>query len=164
MTSAPPPRLLATLTPSPVRRGFAVAGLSGSGALLLWVALEAVAPGPALRLALMVSGGALIWAAGAIWRATRHRIELTEAGLFDAGGRAICAMDDIRDVERGVFAFKPSGGFVVRLRRAPGRGWAPGLWWRFGRQVGIGGVTPAAQGKVMADILALHLSRRDSGS
>jgi hypothetical protein len=63
-------------------------------------------------------------------------------------------------VERGAFAFKPSNGFLVRLDKPLGRGWAPGLWWRLGRLLGVGGVTSASQSKAMAEILSLELARR----
>ena len=66
-----------------------------------------------------------------------------------------------RSVDRGLFAFKPSNGFVVVLSQGGWRGWAPGLWWRLGRRLGVGGVTSAAQAKAMAEILSIEIARRD---
>ncbi len=56
-------------------------------------------------------------------------------------------------VERGVFAFKPANGVVVSLRRRGSLRWVPGLWWRTGARVGIGGMTPKGQTKAFADLL-----------
>ena len=70
-------------------------------------------------------------------------------------------MDEIDRVERGAFAFKPSNGFLVHLKKPGHRAWQPGLWWRMGRKLGIGGVTPAGQAKFMADMIALRLRGGD---
>jgi len=71
---------------------------------------------------------------------------------------------DIERVDRGVFAFKPSNGFLVRTREPSARAWRPGLWWRFGRRIGVGGVTSANQTKAMSEILAAMLAERDYAS
>ena len=45
--------------------------------------------------------------------------------------------------------------------RTPGpRVWRPGIWWRIGRRVGIGGVMPGHQTKAMAEILAALQAER----
>jgi hypothetical protein len=46
---------------------------------------------------------------------------------------------------------------MIRLKTPASRVWAPGLWWRFGKRVGVGGVTPAGQGKAMADVIAARI-------
>lgn len=154
--------IVATLTPSLARRAMAVTALSLVGALLLWVA--ATTPPEKLGwLVFMVGVGALfIWVSWLLWKATGRQIVLTRDGIFDSSGACLARMDNITSVERGVFAFKPSGGFVVRLKTAPGRDWAPGLWWRFGKLLGVGGVTPNAQGKVLAEMITLVLQDRNA--
>ena len=48
------------------------------------------------------------------------------------------------------------------LLKTPGRRvWRPGLWWRLGRRVAIGGVTAASQTKPLADILTMKVLERD---
>jgi hypothetical protein len=43
--------------------------------------------------------------------------------------------------------------------------WVPGLWWRIGRSVGVGGMTGAAETKMMAEMIeamiAVRRARRD---
>ena len=63
-------------------------------------------------------------------------------------GPSLHNLKNIARVERGLFAFKPSNGFLILLNNPMSRAWHPGLWWRFGRRIGIGGVTPQAEGKV----------------
>lgn len=153
--------VIATVAPSAGRRWMAVAMLLLLGGLVLWLAFSTPPGNLALQgLLLAIAAGALVMAEK-IRRATETWIELTEDGLFDGNGREICRMDQIAGVERGVFAFKPSNGFLVRLKEPGPRAWQPGLWWRLGRRVGVGGVTPAGQGKFMADMIAMRL--RDRG-
>jgi hypothetical protein len=47
---------------------------------------------------------------------------------------------------------------MLRLSDKAPRAWYPGLWWRMGRRVGIGGVTSAAQTKAMAEIIAAMIA------
>ncbi len=146
------------------RRAFGAATLGLLGALLLWLAVAAPPASLPLMLFLVACGIA----------ATAQALRLvtaTSAGLLYAGGilreaapegRVLARLEDIEGVDRGVFAFKPSNGFVLTLRRgAPGaRGWAPGLWWRVGRRVGVGGAVRAAEARTLAEILALQVAAR----
>jgi hypothetical protein len=149
---------IATLTVSTPRRYIAVAMLVSLGTLLLWLAMAHPPAEFGLRLFLLGLGGVMLFFTTRLWQATERHLVLTEAGLFDDTGRQLAAMDNIVSAERGFLAFKPSNGFVIRLKKAEGRAWAPGLWWRVGRRVGVGGVTGAAQSRVMAELLAMRLS------
>ena len=153
-------QIIVTLTPSPIRRVLATGVLVATAALMLWV-LVASPPGDlGWAVFLAVFAALLLWLAVKLWQATERALELREEGLFDSDGRCLASMENIVSVDRGVFAFKPSGGFIVSLKQARGRGWAPGLWWQFGRRVGVGGVTPASQGKVMAEVLQIRLAQK----
>ena len=74
---------------------------------------------------------------------------LTEQELVDTSGRLLTRIEDIHRVERGFLAFRPSHGFSLHLKTSQPRAWAPGLWWRFGRPIGVGGVISGAQGRVL---------------
>jgi hypothetical protein len=82
---------------------------------------------------------------------------LTVDGLFDTGGRCLARWEDIDRIDKGTFAFKPSNGFLIVLKRPGPRGWAPGLWWQIGRRVGVGGVTPRQSARFMAETMVLRL-------
>lgn len=145
---------------SQARRIFAVGVLFALGILILYAAL--VQPPAAIWLVVMLCiGGAALWLAEKLRRATLATIELTADDVRDTAGRVLATMDEIRGVDRGVLAFKPSNGFTLVLNRKRPRAWAPGLWWRIGKRVGVGGVTSAAQAKFMAEQIAFRLSERD---
>ncbi len=144
-----------------MRRVTATVTLAGVALLMLWVLVTSPPQHPGWILLLLAAGAGMLWLALRLWRATDRRIVLTRAGLFDSDGTCIAPLNAIAEVDRGVFAFKPSGGFVLRLTHAPGRDWVPGLWWRWGRKLGVGGVTGTAQGRAMAEMITIALEDRD---
>jgi hypothetical protein len=144
---------------SPVRRLFAVAVL-----LALALVLGALGLGPGLPLA----GAALLLALGAgaalvaarIALATGGGLVLTADGLCDGSDRVIARWEEIAGIGRGPFAMKPARGFALCLR-APGPvAWVPGLWWRVGRRLGVGGLTDARATRAAAEAIALRLAAR----
>lgn len=151
---------LATLTPSPMRRLFAVGALGGLGILTLWLPFATPPETIYIQGLLIALGLFFVFLATRLWAATGRQVLLTEEGLFDTSGITIAEIDQIERVDRSPFAIKPSNGFVAVTRDPLGGGWAPGLWWRVGRRIGVGGVTPASQGKGMADVLAVILAER----
>ncbi|WP_169052594.1 hypothetical protein [Pseudooceanicola onchidii] len=154
-TSAP----LATVSVSPGRRIFGVAVLAGLSVLLLRMAL-AGAGGSWLDAMVLLMGLVAALGAWVMYRATRRSVILTREGVFDSTGTCLTTLDDIVTVDRGTFAFKPSNGFLLRTRTKATRLWQPGLYWRFGRRIGVGGITRAAEAKQMADVLAVTLAER----
>ncbi|MDK3019479.1 hypothetical protein [Pseudodonghicola flavimaris] len=154
--------ILAVIEVSPLRRAFGIAVLVCFGAVLIYVAL-ATPPAPGWQLFLIAVGGLSLWMADRMRRATAQRLELTATALRDDAGLRIVEIADIAGLERGTFAFKPSNGFVIRTRSGAARHWRPGLWWRLGRRVGVGGVTSAPQTKAMAQIIEAMLLERGEG-
>ncbi|WP_372885659.1 hypothetical protein [Shimia sp.] len=152
--------ILATVRASGPRRWLGVGVLSLLGAILLYLGLTMPSGALHWQLFLIVLGAAALWVAEKTRRATERVVELTAEGLRDNGGEVIAALDQITRIERGMFAMKPSNGFLVRLKTPVGRRWLPGLWWRLGRRVGIGGVTPGAETKVMAQMLEAMIAER----
>lgn len=148
--------VLAVLEASPIRRGIGVATLVAMAALLFYSAAT-TGSGPLWQAIAVVLGAASLWTADLFRRAVAGRVELTTAGLRDSRGDIIVSIGDIARLDRGAFAFKPSNGFTIRTRTAGTRVWRPGLWWRFGTRIGIGGVAPRAQVRVMADLMEQRL-------
>lgn len=154
-------QLLARVEASATRRIFGIGVLSLLAAALLWLGLS---PQPAdlwVRLGMLALGLGVGWAAWTMYRATSLALELRADGLHDSGGHLIAAFDQIEVVDRGTFAFKPSNGFLLRLSRKGPRRFLPGLYWQFGRRVGVGGVLQGAQTKQMADLIAVRLAERE---
>jgi hypothetical protein len=130
--------------------------------LLVWIAVTAP-PAPGWIAFLIGMAAAALWLAHRARVATRTGLVLTRAGLAEETGRMLAPIDAIERVDRGALAFKPSGGFVVHLDAPGPAGWAPGLWWRIGRRLGVGGTTHPMEGRAMADLLTALLARRDAG-
>ena len=148
-------RSIAELRISQGRRWLGVGALGVLGVVLAGHGLSSPERSVSIQIVSIVLG------AGCLWQAWRHLtmsktgIVLTEDGLFDDSGDLICAFDDIGSVDRGMFAFKPTNGFLIRLRRPAGFRWIPGLYWRIGKRVGVGGATRSNEAKVMADTLKI---------
>ena len=146
----------ATVQASQGRRLVAYAVLFFLGALMIYTPL--VSP-PALPwlIFMLAFGASMLWLAERLRRATTMVIQLTEQDVRDSAGTVLAQIDEIRSVERGAFAMKPSHGFTMVMKTKQPRAWAPGLWWRFGRRVGVGGVTSSGQAKFMAEQIALRI-------
>ncbi|TDE40977.1 hypothetical protein [Antarcticimicrobium sediminis] len=151
--------ILATVRVSALRRWLGIGVLLIFGGMVIYVAL-ATPPEPQWQVFLLLIGAGALWLADRMRRATEHRLELTRTELRSSDGTRLAAIDEIETLDRGTFAFKPSNGFVIRTRAAGPRTWRPGLWWRLGRRVGVGGVTAASQTKAMSEILSAVLAER----
>ena len=156
----PDDKTLAVLPASQPRRWAGISMLVCLGLLLIWTAYAAV--GAVLWQAIFLVFGVLsLWAADAMRRATEAVIQLTKTELRTDAGAVLARVEDVETVERGAFAFKPSQGFLVRLKTPGPRGWAPGLWWRAGTFLGVGGVVSGGQSRAMAEILTALILERD---
>ena len=152
--------VLATVQASLPRRFMAISMLCVLAGLVIYIA---VATPPALgwQIFLIAVGISALMVANAVRISTASVLELTRDELRDTAGIVLVRLDDVTSIDRGAFAFKPSNGFLLRLRTPHSRGWRPGLWWRGGRRIGVGGMTPGGQTKFMADIIAVMLVERE---
>ena len=151
---------LATVHASAPRRLFGVTLNIVLGLLLIYIALIKPPAHMGWQAFLVLLGVTVLWLGQKMWYATQRVIELTETELRDSSGEVIAYVDQIVSIDRGMLAFKPSNGFIFKVKTAQPRVWNPGLWWRFGRRVGVGGVTPGSSTKMMADIIAAKLAER----
>ena len=152
--------VLATVSASAPRRMMGIVVLAALGGLLIYAGLAQPPATLGWQLFLLGAGGITLYLTERMRRASVVTLELTRTGLRDSEGQVLATLDQIETVNRGVFAFKPSNGFVLTTRDAQPRHWNPGLWWRVGRRVGVGGVTPAAQTKFMAETIQTLLDER----
>jgi len=153
------PEILATARPSMGRRLIGLAALVGLGLMLLQAAVTQPLDA-GWRIAMILVGVAFIAVAEIMRRATASWIELTAEVLRDADGTEIVRIDEIDRIDQGYFALKPSNGFLLRVRQSQPRGWRLGLWWRLGRRIGVGGMTPARETKLIAEIINARLLER----
>jgi len=149
------------LRPSQPRRIMGLAIQVMLGLLLLWLAFIYPPATIGWQVFLIGMGVAALYLAARGWQGSSVAIILDDQGLRQEDGVEIAPLDNIASVDRALFSFKPSNGFLIRLKTAPGRAWIPGMWWRIGRRVGIGGVTGGAETKMMADALSFMVAQRD---
>lgn len=152
--------ILATVQASAPRRAFGVGVLAALGLILIYVALSQPPSNPAWAVFLLLIGAGALWSGYRMRATTRARLELTQTELRSSDGTVIAQIANIQSLDRGTFAFKPSNGFMLHLKTETPRRWRPGLWWSFGRRVGVGGVTAAAQTKAMAEMISALIATR----
>jgi len=154
-----PGEVIATISASPGRRLLGIGSLWVLSALVIYVGIVQP-PAPGWQVFLFVLGGTAIWIGEQMRRATLLILELTPEELRDSSGTVLARTEDIESLDRGMFAFKPSNGFLLRLKSGADRRWRPGLWWRLGSRIGVGGMTPGHQAKFMAEIISAMIAER----
>lgn len=155
---------IAAITPKLFRRLMAATLFGLLGGLLIWLGLGDQTEGVLWKAFSIAMGIGTLIVGQWLWRATSVSIELTRRELRDSAGRVLCDLEKVASVDRGAFAFKPSNGLVVRLSEPAPLAWAPGIWWRCGHRIGIGGVTSPSEAKGMADVMSLLLKERRDDS
>lgn len=151
---------LAVIEASAIRRFLGGFALLGSAVLLFLAAFNSV-ENPLWQAVVAMLGVGVLVVTDKFRRATARRIDLTSAGLFEDDGTCVVKLQDVASVERGMLAFKPSNGFVIHTTAPTSPVWRPGLWWRFGTRVGIGGVVSQGQSRFMVDTLEQLVRDRD---
>ena len=154
--------VIISLHASAPRRAFGVGVMILLGVLLIYLAFRGDVQELTVRAFLTVTGLGALYLAQRMRQATVEVIELTDDVLRTSGGEVLAQMDQILRLDRGTFAFKPSNGFIMVLATRQGTRWQPGMWWRVGRRVGVGGVTSAPQAKAMAEIMQAKIAGRDA--
>lgn len=160
MTATKDEPVLARLDPSQPRRMIGIAVQIALGLVMLSLAFSFPREQMGLRLAMLILGGLVFYGAFLTWRATAVGLVLTASGLRDADGRLLAELANVREVSRGAFALKPSHGFSLVLYKRMGFAWVPGLWWRIGTRVGIGGVTASQPARFMAEMISRMIAER----
>lgn len=159
-TNPSEPEILAVIHSSMGRRILGIGSLYTLSLMVIYVALTQP-PAIGWQLFMFALGGGSIWIAEQMRRATGNALELTEHELRDTSGVLIARVEDMISLDRGVFAFKPSNGFLIRLSSGQGRVWRPGMWWRIGSRIGVGGMIPGPQAKFMAEMIAAMIAQRE---
>ena len=151
--------VLARVHASTGRRFLGIGSLWFLALLLIYVAFFKP-PALGWQVFLVLLGGGALWLAERMRKATSLSLELTATTLRDSSGDVLAYTDQIESMDRGMFAFKPSNGFLLKTNEKAPNAWRPGLWWRTGRRIGVGGMTPGSQTKTMAEILSAIIAQR----
>lgn len=158
----PTSEVLATIHATSVRRMFGVGVLAVLGGSAVYIAFVRPPESFGWQIILLAFGALTLGVADKMRRATEMTLELTETELRDSTGRVLALISEISAVDRSLFAFKPSNGFIVKTRSRQKPIWAPGVFWRIGKYLGIGGVTSVRETKFMSDALSALIAERES--
>ncbi|MDG1738740.1 MAG: hypothetical protein P8L68_09915 [Paracoccaceae bacterium] len=153
--------VLMTVQASPMRKYFGASTLAVLGFMMVYLGVSLQGE-IASRAILTVGGAFMLWSTGRLLAAASQSLELTADELRASSGQVLARINDIEKVDRGTFAFKPSHGFIVIMKERQLRAWSPGMWWRLGRRIGVGGITNGGQNKAMAEMMTMLLASRDS--
>lgn len=140
-----------------------------------WVGVGSFAiVGVLLPTVVVVSPATLVWnilllayAAFCLWQAYRMHLAgqrsliLYEDRLTLDDGELIAPLSEVVSIDRSLFAYKPSGGFILKLREKSPRGGVMGLYSRRGRRIAVGGIVSSVGGRGMADMIQALLLQRD---
>ena len=149
---------IAQLRASGFRRVFALFALGALGALLLYLAVT-LSTGLGYRVLLIGMGALSVWACERMARTTRGVFALHEDGIY-FNDALLAHVEEMESVDKGMFALKPTNGFSIILKEKAPRVFVPGMYWRIGRRLGIGGVTEPGAAKFMADTLTAMIADR----
>lgn len=151
--------ILAEVGIAPARRIGLIVALFVLGGVLAYVGVTNDAPffGRAI---LLVVGIFFLYQSEMLRRTPIVALQLTHDGLFQSDGVLIADAKQFKSIDRGALAVKPTHGFTIIMDTKQPRAWVPGLWWRIGHRVGVGGVTSAGAAKFMAEQIALMISQR----
>lgn len=152
--------VLAEARVSTPRRLFAAFLLAAVGLGLAWSGVR-LAPMSVSGALMIGAGAAALWLALQLVLASGQGVVLTGAGLRDGDGTVIVDLDAVAAIDSGLLSARPSNGFVIRTRGRQLPGWRPGLWWRLGHRVGVGGILPKAPTRALAERLSRLVAARD---
>lgn len=153
--------ILVEVDPSGGRRWIGIFMTASLGGLLLYLAFTHPPEAFGWQAFLVGLGVFCLWFAQRLHDATTRKLFLTKTAIVDSDGTVLTTIDDIVSVDRGMLAIKPSNGFMLKLKNPAPRAWQPGLWWRLGRWLAVGGVTNSGQTRPMADIISMMIAERD---
>ena len=143
------------IKPSAGRRIFGIIILCLVAVIMMNYAFGDKAQSIVLRFILLLMAVVFLWQAQANLRFIGAALILKREGLFDDQGALICSLSNINQIDRGWISFKPSNGLLVRMHKPMALKWSPGLYWRFGKSLGIGGMVSPVLTKEMSDKLLL---------
>lgn len=134
--------------------------------ILTQVGIEMPSERPAMKFLAFALGFVSVIQAVFFWRATAVAIELTAQVLRESGpnGRILARVADIEKIDSSAFSYRPASGFLILLKTPAPMMVAPGMWWRRGRKIGIGGVTAKAHSKILAAALQELITERRIGN
>ena len=75
---------------------------------------------------------------------------LNQEGIFNLDNSIVCRIEDIETIDTSPYTFRSANGFIVFLRERSTFKIVPGLYWRLGNRISIGGLVSKAESKFLS--------------
>ena len=84
---------------------------------------------------------------------------INKMGLYDLHENLICRISDIQRVDSSPYTFKSANGFIIILKEKTSFQLVPGLYWRLGRRISVGGLISKNESKLLSTAVANFLEK-----
>ena len=108
---------------------------------------------------LLVVAGVFGWSAYRMATVPAKGIVFDGKSLETEDGLVLAKMDEIVDVQTSIFAMKPTNGFTLILNSTSKMPTRPGIFWRQGRHMGVGGLLRASEAKSIGKAIQAEVVR-----
>ena len=78
---------------------------------------------------------------------------INELGMFNLDESLIFKMDEIERIDVSPYTFKSANGFIILLKTKSSFKFIPGLYWRLGNRISIGGLVSKNESKFLSTTL-----------
>ena len=85
---------------------------------------------------------------------------INEQGLFNLDKSPICKMHEIDRVDASPYTFKSANGFIIILKTKNSFESVPGLYWKVGKRISIGGLVSKNESKFLSGLLLQFLEEQ----
>ena len=94
-----------------------------------------------------------LWFKRFLKRYSKVGFQINSTGLYDLETNLICKIDDIHKVDVSPYTFKSANGFIVFSKTKSKFRSVPGLYWRLGNRISIGGLISKNESKFLSTTL-----------
>ena len=94
-----------------------------------------------------------LWFTRFLKRYSKVGFLINQSGLFNLDGSIICEIGDIEIIDVSPYTFKSANGFIVILKTKNSFKLIPGLYWRLGKRLSIGGLVSKTESKFLSQAL-----------
>ena len=95
----------------------------------------------------------VLWFRRFLKRFSKVGFLINQSGLFNLDGSIICEIGDIEKIDVSPYTFKSANGFIVILKTKTSFKSIPGLYWRLGKRLSIGGLVSKTESKFLSQAL-----------
>ncbi|MEO0344428.1 MAG: hypothetical protein AAF198_13420 [Pseudomonadota bacterium] len=141
------------------RKWFGVLSLGFPATLIVAIMIQGSITHVLSAVILLAIAALFMWAAWRMWNAPHFGIVFDGDSLKTEDGATIAKMSEIQSVQVGLFVMRPSNGFMMMMKQPGIFPTRPGVVWRQGRRIGIGGILRSSEAKSIGRAIQVELDR-----